>query len=215
VPLNILHLDFSPRANSHSRQLSSAIVGKLLKVAPTARVSRRDLGVEPLPHATADYAATLSSPTTLAAPVEGSLDLSEQLIREVEWADAIVIGTPMHNLTVPSVLKAWIDQVLRAGRTFRSTASGKTGMLADRPVLVAIASGGTFTGERAGQPDFLRPYLREVLRSIGLKSIQFLAVQATAFLDEQTAASAREAALAALDLSAVSEPVPLASAGGA
>jgi FMN-dependent NADH-azoreductase len=88
-------------------------------------------------------------------------------------------------------------------------------MLADRPVLVAIASGGTFAGERAGQPDFLRPYLREVLRSIGLKSIQFLAVQATAFLDEQTAASAREAALAALDLSAVSERVPLASTGGA
>jgi FMN-dependent NADH-azoreductase len=215
VPLNILHLDCSPRADSHSRQLSSAIVGKLLEAAPAACVGRRDLGVDPLSHATADYAVTLSSPKTLAAPVEGSLDLSEQLIREVEWADAIVIGTPMHNLTVPSVLKAWIDQVLRAGRTFKSTASGKTGMLADRPVLVAIASGGTFAGERAGQSDFLRPYLREVLGSIGLKSIQFLAVQATAFLDEQTAGSAREAALAALDLSAVSEREPLASAGGA
>jgi FMN-dependent NADH-azoreductase len=215
VPLNILHLDCSPRADSHSRQLSSAIVGKLLEAAPAARISRRNLGADPLPHATADYAVTLSSPKTLAAPLEGSLDLSEKLIREVEWADAIVIGTPMHNLTVPSVLKAWIDQVLRAGRTFRSTASGKTGMLADRPVLVAIASGGTFTGKRAGQPDFLTPYLSEVLGSIGLKSIQFLAVQATAFLDEQTAASAREAALAALDLSAVSEREPLASAGGA
>jgi FMN-dependent NADH-azoreductase len=215
VPLNILHLDCSPRADSHSRQLSSAIVRKLLEAAPAARVGRRDLGVEPLPHATADYAVSLSSPKTLAAPVEGSFHLSERLIREVEWADAIVIGTPMHNLTVPSVLKAWIDQVLRAGRTFRSTASGKTGMLADRPVLVAIASGGTFTGERAGQPDFLRPYLREVLGSIGLKSIQFLAVQATAFLDEQTAASARRAALAALDLSTISEREPLASAGGA
>jgi FMN-dependent NADH-azoreductase len=88
-------------------------------------------------------------------------------------------------------------------------------MLADRPVLVAIASGGTFTGERAGQPDFLRPYLSEVLGSIGLKSIQFLAVQSTAFLDEQTAASAREAALAALDLSALSEREPMTSAGGA
>jgi len=215
VPLNILHLDCSPRADSRSRQLSSAIVGKLLEAAPAARISRRNLGADPLPHATADYAVTLSSPKTLAAPVEGSLDLSEQLIREVEWADAIVIGTPMHNLTVPSVLKAWIDQVLRAGRTFRSTASGKTGMLADRPVLVAIASGGTFTGERAGQPDFLRPYLKEVLGSIGLKSTQFLAVQATAFLDDETAASALEAALTALDLSGVNERGPLVSAGGA
>jgi FMN-dependent NADH-azoreductase len=213
VPVNILHLDCSPRADSHSRQLSSAIVRKLIDAAPAARISRRNLGADPLPHATADYAITLSSPKTLAAPLEGSLDLSEKLIREVESADAIVIGTPMHNLTVPSVLKAWIDQVLRAGRTFKSTASGKTGMLADRPVLVAIASGGTFTGKRAGQPDFLRPYLKEVLGSIGLKSIQFLAVQATAFLDEQTAESAREAALAALDLSAVREHEPLASAG--
>ena len=214
MPLNILHIDCSPRADSHSRQLSSAVVGKLLEAAPAARISRRNLGTDRLPHATADYAVTLSSPKTLGAPLEGSLDLSEKLIREVEWADAIVIGTPMHNLTVPSVLKAWIDQVLRAGRTFRSTASGKTGMLADRPVLVAIASGGTFTGKRAGQPDFLRPYLTEVLGSIGLKSIQFLAVEATAFLDEQTAASARETALAALDLSTLSEREPLASAGG-
>jgi FMN-dependent NADH-azoreductase len=215
VPLNILHLDCSPRPNSHSRQLSSAIIGKLVEAAPAARISRRDLGADPLPHATADYAVTLSSPATLAAPVEGSLELSEQLIGEVEWADAIVIGTPMHNLTVPSVLKAWIDQVLRAGRTFRSTPAGKTGMIADRPVFVGIASGGTFTGERAGQPDFLRPYLKEVLGSIGLKSVQFLAVQATAFLDAETAASARKAALAALDLSLITDAVPLASAGGA
>lgn len=215
MPLNILHLDCSPRANSHSRQLSSAIVGKILKAAPAARVSRRDLGANPLPHASADYTVTLSSPAMLAAPLEGSLDLSEQLIREVEWADAIVIGTPMHNLTVPSVLKAWIDQVLRAGRTFRSTPAGKMGMLADRPVLVAIASGGTFTGERAGQPDFLRPYLKEVLASIGLRSIQFLAVEATAFLDEGSAASARERLLASLDVSAVTGAAPLASAVGA
>ena len=215
MPLNILHLDCSPRPNSHSRQLSSAILGKLVEAAPAARISRRDLGAEPLPHATADYAMTLSSPTTLAAPVEGSLDLSEQLIGEVEWADAIIIGTPMHNLTVPSVLKAWIDQILRAGRTFRSTPAGKKGMIPDRPVFVGIASGGTFTGERAGQPDFLRPYLREVMGSIGLKSIQFLAMQGTAFLDDETAASARETALAALDLSAIADAVPLASAGGA
>jgi FMN-dependent NADH-azoreductase len=215
VALNILHIDCSPRADSHSRQLSASIVEKLVEVAPGARIGRRDLGADPLPPATSDYATTLSSPATLAAPVEGSLELSEKLIQEVEAAGAIVIGTPMHNLTVPSVLKAWIDQILRAGRTFRSTPAGKTGMIPDRPVLVAIASGGTFTGERAGQPDFLRPYLKEVLESIGLKSVQFLAVQATAFLNEETAASARERALGALDLSAIIEPVPLASASGA
>ena len=133
------------------------------------------------------------------------MDLSEALIQEVEAADVIVIGTPMHNLTVPSVLKAWIDQILRAGRTFKSTPAGKVGMLRDRPVFIGIASGGVFTGERANQPDFLTPYLAAVLDCVGLKTLQFLAVQATAFLDQDQATSAREKALAALDLTVMGE----------
>jgi FMN-dependent NADH-azoreductase len=200
IRMNILHIDCSPRLESHSRYLSVAIVQKLLEVSPVASITRRDLGIDPLPHVTADYATTLSSPATLAAPVEGSLDRAEALIHEVEAADVIVLGTPMHNLTVPSVLKAWIDQVLRAGRTFNSTPAGKVGMLRDRPVFIGIASGGVFSGERANQPDFLTPYLSVVLGSIGLKTLQFLPVQATAFLDGNQATLAREKALTAIDL---------------
>lgn len=198
--MNILHIDCSPRPASHSRALSAAIVKKLLEVAPDASIGRRDFATAPLPHATSDYATALSTPATLAAPPRGSIDLSESLIREVEAADVIVIGTPMHNLTVPSVLKAWIDQVLRAGRTFTSTPAGKAGLLRDRPVFVGIASGGVFTGERANQPDFLTPYLSVVLGSIGLTTVQFLTLQATAFLAGEGAASARDKALAAIDL---------------
>jgi FMN-dependent NADH-azoreductase len=109
----ILHIDCSPRPESRSRRLSAAIVTRLLELAPGASISRRDFGAAPLPHGASDYATALSSPATLAAPPRGSLDLSEALIREVEAADVIVIGTPMHNLTVPSVLKAWIDQILQ------------------------------------------------------------------------------------------------------
>jgi FMN-dependent NADH-azoreductase len=206
---NILHIDCSPRPESHSRQLSGAIVKKILEVAPGASISRRDFAAVPLPHAAPDYATTLSSPATLAAPLKRSLDLSEMLIQEVEAADVIVIGTPMHNLTVPSVLKAWIDQILRAGRTFKSTPAGKVGMLRDRPVFIGIASGGVFTGDRANQPDFLTPYLAAVLGSIGLKTLQFLPVQATAFLEGDKATSAREKALAAIDLTVMAEvPCP-------
>lgn len=213
--MNILHIDCSPRPESHSRQLSAAIVEMLLKVAPEAGVVRRDFGASPLPNASADYATTLSSPATLAEPVPNSLDLSETLIAEVEAADAIVIGTPMHNLTVPSVLKAWIDQILRAGRTFRSTPAGKMGMIQDRPVFVGIASGGVFAGDRANQPDFLRPYLSEVLGSIGLKRVQFLSVQATAFLEGEAAAQAREKALAGIDLSPLADARAPAAVVGA
>jgi FMN-dependent NADH-azoreductase len=208
--MKILHIDCSPRPESHSRQLSAAIVEKLLEVAPGASISRRDFAAAPLPHASADYATTLSSPATLAAPLRGALELSEALIQEVEAADAIVIGTPMNNLTVPSVLKAWIDQILRAGRTFKSTPAGKVGMLQDRPVFIGIASGGVFTGDRANQPDFLTPYLSVVLGSIGLKTLQFFPVQATAFLDRDQATLAREKALAAIDLTVVGEvPCPI------
>ncbi|MET4315032.1 FMN-dependent NADH-azoreductase [Bradyrhizobium sp. RT4b] len=183
---------------------------KLLEGAPAARISRRDLGSCPLSHASPDYATALSSPATLAAPPSSALDLSEALIREVEAADVIVIGVPMHNLTVPSVLKAWIDQILRAGRTFLSTPAGKVGLLRDRPVFVGIASGGVFTGQKADQPDFLTPYLSAVLGSIGLKIVQFLPVQATAFLAGDRATLAREKALAALDLTVMRKlPCPI------
>ncbi|OHV62660.1 FMN-dependent NADH-azoreductase [Mesorhizobium sp. LCM 4577] len=218
--MNILHIDVSPRQESHSRQLSAAIVERLLRVAPGASISRRDLGADPLPHTAADYAFALSTPATLAAPPKGAVDVSEALIREVETADVIVIGTPMYNFTIPSILKAWIDQILRVGRTMKSTPAGKVGMLRDRPVFIGVASGGVFSGERANQPDFLTPYLSLALNSIGLKTLQFLSVQATAFLDGDKAALAREKALAAIDLTVVRElrgvdgwPAVLASAG--
>jgi FMN-dependent NADH-azoreductase len=203
--MNILHIDCSPRPESHSRQLSAAIIAKLLEVAPGASISRRDFAAAPLPHASPDYATALSSPATLAAPPRGALELSETLIQEIEAADVIVIGTPMNNLTVPSVLKAWIDQILRAGRTFKSTPGGKVGMLRDRPVFIGIASGGVFTGDRANQPDFLTPYLSVVLGSIGLKTLQFLSVQATGFLDRDQATLAKDKALATIDLTVMGE----------
>lgn len=203
--MNILHIDCSPRQESHSRKLSAAIVKKLLEVAPGASITRRDLGAEPLPHTVALYAAALASPTTLAAPPKGSLDVSEALIEEVEAADVIVIGTPMYNSSIPSVLKAWIDQILRVGRTMKSTPTGKVGMLQDRPVFIAVSSGGVFSGDRANQADFLTPYLTLTFNSIGLKDVQFLPIQATAFLDGEKAELAREKALASIDLTAVRE----------
>lgn len=119
------------------------------------------------------------------------------------WLDP---GCPsMYNLTVPSAFKAWIDQILRAGRTFKSTPGGKVGMLRDRPVFIGIASGGVFSGERANQPDFLTPYLSVVLDSIGLKTLQFFPLQATAFLDREQAASARDKAIATIDLTVFGE----------
>lgn len=204
--MNILHIDCSPRRESHSRQLSSAVVDKLLAILPGARISRRDLGYEPIPHAGADYAAALATPASLAAAGRSAdaLLLAEQLIQEVEHSDVVVIGTPMNNFTVPSVLKAWIDQILRVGRTMKSTPAGKVGMLQDRPVLVAIASGGVFAGERANQPDLLTPYLTAVLGCIGLNTVHYLPLQGTAFIDEARAKELRRSLVATIEPAMVS-----------
>jgi FMN-dependent NADH-azoreductase len=139
------------------------------------------LGVEPIPHIDASHTRA-----------DGDDDC-EAVIRELERADAVVIATPMHNFGVPSVLKAWIDHVVRAGRTFEITAAGKKGRLEDRPVLIAVASGGRYSGERAFQPDFLTPYLEAVLGTIGLKSIRFFSIQGTGLGPDAVAQATLEA----------------------
>jgi FMN-dependent NADH-azoreductase len=199
--MNILHIDCSPRPESHSRKLSAAVVEKLVTMLPGAHISRRDLGNEPLPHAGAAYAAALATPASLAAAGRSAEAVlpAEQLIQEVERADVVVIGTPMNNFTVPSVLKAWIDQILRVGRTMQSTPTGKVGMLQDRPVFVGVASGGVFAGDRASQPDFLTPYLTTVLGCIGLDTVHYLRLQATAIIDEARASELRRSLIATIE----------------
>jgi FMN-dependent NADH-azoreductase len=103
-----------------------------------------------------------------------ALQPSERLIGELEACDLLVLSTPMHNFTVPALLKAWLDQVVRFGRTFRSTPEGKIGLLEDRPTFVVVASGGYIIGARARQPDFLTPYLTAILGTIGIHDVNFV-----------------------------------------
>lgn len=180
--MKILHVDCSPRGGSaESHRLAETIVGLLCENEPAATVITRKLGKGTIPHIDAPYATALgaSHASVLEWFPEGSMALSEQLIQELECADVVVIGTPMHNFTVPSALKAWIDHIVRVRRTFNITHEGYIGMLRDRPVLIAISSGAKFSGERARQPDFLTPYLKAVLGVIGLRNVTFFSVQGT------------------------------------
>jgi FMN-dependent NADH-azoreductase len=156
--MKILNVVCSPRGQaSESGRLSQKIIGFLLKREPEATVINRLMGAGAIP----------------------GVDESEAWLQEVESSDCLVIGTPMHNLTVPVALKAWIDQVVRIGRTFKLTPQGKVGALQDRPVFVAVASGGRYSGENAQQPDFLTPYLKVILGSIGLHDVTFFSVEGT------------------------------------
>ena len=174
----ILHVSCSPRGQTaESYRLSRTILGFLLRTHPDAVVVDRVIGGGEL--SPIDEAYAISQQSLADVSQAGSMAQSEALIRELESADVVVIATPMHNMTVPAALKTWIDHVVRARRTFTLGAAGKVGTLSDRPVFVAIASGGRFSGERARQPDFLTPYLRMVLGMIGLHDLTFFSVQGT------------------------------------
>lgn len=181
--MKILHVSCSPRGQaSESYKLSQKIIGFLMKSEPTAMLIDRVVGGGALPHVDEDYATALGATQRTPAEIsrKGSMSQSEELIQELESADCVVIATPMHNFTVPSALKAWIDHIVRVRRTFNVTTEGKVGTLRDRPVFVAVSSGGRYSGESARQPDFLTPYLRAILGTIGLHDLTFFSVEGSA-----------------------------------
>jgi FMN-dependent NADH-azoreductase len=134
----ILHVSCSPRGEAaESHRLAQKIIGFLLQKEPTALLVSRVIGGGALSHVDENYAISQQSSADISQ--EGSIAQSEELIQEIESSDFVVIGTPMHNFTVPSALKAWIDHVVRARRTFNVTKEGKVGRLRDRPVFVAVS----------------------------------------------------------------------------
>ena len=184
--MKILHVSCSPRGHaSESYRLARKIVGYLLEGDPNAEVVDRVVAGGGVPPVDEDYAISQQAAEDVSR--EGSARVSDELIGELESADVLVIGTPMHNYTVPSALKLWIDHIARVRRTFNVGPEGKTALLRDRQVFVAVASGGRFSGERARQPDFLTPYLTTILGMIGLHDLTFFSIQGTAFGPEAVA----------------------------
>jgi FMN-dependent NADH-azoreductase len=177
--MKILRISCSPRGREgESHKLSEKIIRSLSEQGHTTTVIDRMIGLDPISHI--DRAYVMPIPFMGASP-GGSIERSEELVRELDGADVLVLATPMHNLGMPSVLKAWVDHVVRAGRTFQVTPEGKIGGLRDRPVFLAIASGGRFSGAHARQPDFLTPHLKAVLGTIGLHDVTIFTIEGTGF----------------------------------
>ena len=175
----ILHLQCSPRgAAAFSSRMAAEAIARFRARDPAARVVFRDLAANPPPLVDAGFSAAIIGPPGGTPP---ALAVSEVLIQELEAADMVVIATPMHNFGVPAVLKAWVDQIVRIHRTFASTQAGKVGKLHDRPAWLVVASGGWFTGPSPtgapAQPDFLTPYVRTVLETIGIRDLRILTLE--------------------------------------
>ncbi|SOY68603.1 (Acyl-carrier protein) phosphodiesterase [Cupriavidus taiwanensis] len=173
---SLLHLSASSRGDaSNSRRGAARLLGQI--GTGSLRVIERDLASQPLPHPDrATVEASLMPPEQRGPAEHAALALSETLIAELESADAVLISTPMHNFTVPSALKAWIDLVVRPNRTFLNTPAGKVGMLANRPVLAVVSCGGSFR-DSPGSQDFLSPYLKYVFAAIGITQVEVMRME--------------------------------------
>lgn len=172
-----LFLSASPLgAAARGQALSKEALEKMRRRHFGLKVTARDLSQGGFGHISADYAEAILSQADHAAPAFAA---SETLIRELEETDALVIATPMHNYTVPATLKLWIDLVLRAGRSFGFRDGHKVGLLADRPTLILVSSGGLVRAN-ALQPDHLTGYLTDVLATIGIHDLRFVYLEALA-----------------------------------
>jgi FMN-dependent NADH-azoreductase len=151
--VTILHIDSSINGdNSASRAISDRIVGQLKTAQWGEDVVYRDLAAEPLPHLTLDAFADSS------------------VLDEFLAADTIVIGAPMYNFTLPTQLKAWIDRIVIAGKTFRYTETGPEGLVKDKRVIVALARGGFYDANSpAASLEHLETYLRGIFNFIGIE----------------------------------------------
>lgn len=171
----ILVVDSSPRATSVSRKLTRDISEKLLKQYPEAALKHRDLSAAPLPHLTEDVITSFyTHPERRDDKLKDAVALSDAAVDELLASDIIVIGAPMWNFSVPSVLKAWIDHVVRAGRTFAYGANGPQGLAAGRKAIVALSSGGIYSEGPSQAMDFQTAYLRSLLGFIGITEVSFV-----------------------------------------
>ena len=133
--MKLLQIDSSARTGSVTRRLTSKFAKEWRSNHPTGEVIQRDLSTTILPLITDDWSATYIESSKLSPSHRNYLSTSDALIEELQAADTIVIGAPMYTFAVPSLLKAWIDQIVRTGKTFAYGAQGRQGLLGDKKVL--------------------------------------------------------------------------------
>jgi FMN-dependent NADH-azoreductase len=184
--MKLLHIDSSIQGEaSASRALTREIVARRTAARPDAKVIYRDLVAQELPHLSL-------GPLTRTEALESSANAA--VLAEFLAADVVVIGAPLYNFTIPSQLKAWIDRITVAGKTFRYTASGPEGLARGKTVIVAISRGGVY-GPNA--PEFGESYLRFLFSFLGIDAVTFVRAEGLR-LSAQQREAAMQAARAAI-----------------
>ena len=211
--MKLLHIDSSITGEgSASRRLSAAIVDELRRTVPGLEIVRRDLDSDPVPHLDSRLLPTIRPDAAGAGAASAAeVEQSAAALQEFLDADIVVIGAPMYNFTVSTQLKAWLDRVLIAGKTFGYTEAGPRGLAGGKRVIVASSRGGLYgPGAPSEANDFHETYLRAVFRFIGIDDVEIVRAEGLAFGPDQRDA-AISAALASIPSLAAAYAPPLAA----
>jgi len=194
MPYTILHVESSPLGErSVSRKLTVRILAELKVKHPDSELIERDLATNPLPHLNGlTVGAFFTPPEQRNEILSEAVKRSDQAVDELLAADVIVIGAPMHNFGIPSALKAWIDHIVRTGRTVRYTEWGPEGLVpSGKKVIIASARGGFYSDGPMKALDYQETYLKAVLEFIGLSDITFVRAEGVGRSPEAQAAAMR------------------------
>src|SRR6266581_8637528 len=185
--MKLLHIDSSiTGANSASRQLSAALVAALKAAIPGLGVVRRDLDANPIPHLDGKRLPTVRPANAPEGAVGIADDGARDALDEFLAADILVIGAPMYNFGIPSQLKAWIDRIAIAGKTFSYTADGPIGLAGGKRVIVVSSRGGLYApGMPFEAKDFQEKYLRAVFAFIGIEDVEIIRAEGLALGPER------------------------------
>lgn len=192
---NILRIDASARTNgSHSRELGDHFEQLWLKKFPADHVVHRDVVKEPVPHIADQTTAGFYTPADQhSAELKSATALSDKLIAELKAADTLLINAPIYNFSVPSALKAYVDQIVRIGHTFSYDDSTFTGRVTGKRAFVICAYGVAGYGGPLAPFDHLRTYLNLLLNFLGISNVHFVSLEATT-ADEATVSRNKEQA---------------------
>jgi len=205
--MKLLHIDSSILGDeSASRELGSAWVRNWLERHPQGSVHHVDLARDPLNHLSgAIFAARAAADARRDAILQRDVDADQRALVDFLEADVIVIGAPMYNFSIPSQLKAWIDRIVVAGKTFRYGANGPEGLAKGKKAVLVISRGGVYSAGPAAAMDFQETYLRSVLGFIGITDVELIRAEGLASGADKRAEAMRTAH------GAIEKPLPLAA----
>ena len=185
--MKLLHIDSSILGdNSASRAVTAAAAARMQSLHPGLEVKYRDLAAHPVGPLTGAYLAGQSPDVAHDQAMQEDLSLGGEVLAEFLAADIVVLGAPMYNLGIPAQLKAWVDRILVAGKTFHYTENGPVGLAGGKRVVLALARGGFYgPGTPAAHVEHSESYLRAVLGFIGLPDIEAIVAEGIATGPEQ------------------------------